>query len=132
MAIIRETSKIAHEWNSHLEILNCSKAIENSGQHLLLRTDILQKTVVGSGSFRGLYRPTFSTQRHSSYNRKVRHVKPIMAAPKPSRCWRIFVVMPRLTGLALRFWNILLFAKKRQCLDSCKKLLFCDLNNLSL
>ena len=73
--------KIAHEWNSHLKILNCSQAIENSRQHLLLRTDILQKTVVGSGSFRGLYRPKFSTQRHSLYNRKVRHVKHIMGAP---------------------------------------------------
>ena len=40
--------------------------------------------------------------------------------------------MARLAGLALRFWNILLLARKRQCLDTRKKLLFCDLNNLCL
>ena len=34
---IREASKIVHEWNVHLAIFSC----------LLLRTDILQKTVVG-------------------------------------------------------------------------------------
>ena len=44
---IREALKILHEWNSHLEILSRPQVIENSRQHLLLRTDILQKTVVG-------------------------------------------------------------------------------------
>ena len=33
------------EWNGHLEIF--SQVKENSRQNLLLRTDILQKTVVG-------------------------------------------------------------------------------------
>ena len=38
---IRQASKIVHEWNGHLEV-----ALENSRQYLLLRTVILQKTVV--------------------------------------------------------------------------------------
>ena len=43
--MIRWASKIVHEWNGHLEIF--SQVKENSRQNLLLRTDILQKTVVG-------------------------------------------------------------------------------------
>ena len=39
--------EIVHEWNGHLEILSRPQVIENSGQYLLPRTDILQKTVVG-------------------------------------------------------------------------------------
>ena len=39
--------KIVLEWNDHLEIFNLPQVIENSRQYLLLRTDILQKTVVG-------------------------------------------------------------------------------------
>ena len=38
--LIREASKIVHEWDGHLEILSRSQAIENSGPYLLLRTDI--------------------------------------------------------------------------------------------
>ena len=38
---------IVHEWNGHLEIFSRPQVIENSRQYLLLRTDILQKTVVG-------------------------------------------------------------------------------------
>ena len=48
---IRYASKIVHEWlmngNGHLEIFSLSQAIENFREFLLLRTDILQKTVVG-------------------------------------------------------------------------------------
>ena len=40
-------SKIVPEWNTCLEIFNRIQVIENSRQYLLLRTDILQKTVVG-------------------------------------------------------------------------------------
>ena len=37
-----------HEWNGHLEILSFPQGIENCRQFvLLLRTDILQETVVG-------------------------------------------------------------------------------------
>ena len=47
----RQASKITHEWvhvwNSHLEIFSRLQVIENSGQSLLLRRDISQKTVVG-------------------------------------------------------------------------------------
>ena len=39
--------QIVHEWNGHLEIFSCPQVTENSGQYLLLQTDILQKTVVG-------------------------------------------------------------------------------------
>ena len=35
------------EWNGHLELFSPLQVIENSRQYLLLRTDILQKTVVG-------------------------------------------------------------------------------------
>ena len=35
------------EWDRHLEIFSLPQVIENSRQYLLLRTDILQKTVVG-------------------------------------------------------------------------------------
>ena len=35
------------EWNGHLEMFSRPQAKENSRQSLLLRTDILQKTVVG-------------------------------------------------------------------------------------
>ena len=45
LAWLRWASKIVHEWNCHLEIF--SQVKENSRQNLLLRTDILQKTVVG-------------------------------------------------------------------------------------
>ena len=41
------TSKIADEWDGHLEIFRLPQGIENSRQFLPLRTDILQKTVVG-------------------------------------------------------------------------------------
>ena len=44
--MIRWAAKIAHGWNGHLEIFSLVKA-ESSGQNLLLRTVILQKTVVG-------------------------------------------------------------------------------------
>ena len=44
---IREASKIVREWNGHLEVLSRPQVIENSRQSLLLRTDILRKTVVG-------------------------------------------------------------------------------------
>ena len=44
---IREVSKIVPESNGQLEILSRPQVIENSRQHLLLRTDISQKTVVG-------------------------------------------------------------------------------------
>ena len=37
---------IVPEWNTHLEIFSRIQSIENSRQYLLLRTDILQKTVV--------------------------------------------------------------------------------------
>ena len=40
--------RIFHEWNGHLEIFSRRQIIENSRQYLLLRTDISQKTVVGS------------------------------------------------------------------------------------
>ena len=43
----RQASKIVPEWNAHLEIFCRIQAIENSRQYLFLRTDILQKTVVG-------------------------------------------------------------------------------------
>ena len=42
-----EKLKIVHEWNGHIEIFSRPQIIENSRQYLLLRTDILQKTVVG-------------------------------------------------------------------------------------
>ena len=35
--------KIVHERNSHLEIFSCPQAEENSRQHLLLQTYVLQK-----------------------------------------------------------------------------------------
>ena len=44
---IRWAAKIVHEWNGHLELFSPLQVIENSRQYLLLRTDILQKTVVG-------------------------------------------------------------------------------------
>ena len=45
--------KIVHEWNGHLEIFSyCPQIKENSRQYLLLRTDILQKTVVGCPALR--------------------------------------------------------------------------------
>ena len=45
--IIRQASKIVREWNGHLEIFCLPQVKENSRQYVLLRTDILQKTVVG-------------------------------------------------------------------------------------
>ena len=35
------------EWNGHLEIFSLHQVIENSKQFLVLRADILLKTVVG-------------------------------------------------------------------------------------
>ena len=51
---MRWTSKIVHEWNVHLEICIRPQAKENSRQYLLFRTDILQKTVVGTPWFHDL------------------------------------------------------------------------------
>ena len=42
-----KASKIVHERNGHLEIFSRPQVIENSRQYLLLRTDILLKTIVG-------------------------------------------------------------------------------------
>ena len=39
--------KIVHEWNGHLEVFSRPQVLANPRQYLLLRTDILQKTVVG-------------------------------------------------------------------------------------
>ena len=39
-------TKIVHEGNGHLKICSLSEAIDTCRQFLLLRTDILQKTVV--------------------------------------------------------------------------------------
>ena len=44
-------SKIEHEWNGHLEIFSLPQAIENSREFWLLRTDIIQKTVVACPLF---------------------------------------------------------------------------------
>ena len=46
---IRYAAKIVvHiKWDGHLEIFSLPQAIENLWQFLLLRTDILQKTVAG-------------------------------------------------------------------------------------
>ena len=38
---------MSHEWNCHIEIFSRPQVIENSKQYLLLRTDILQETVLG-------------------------------------------------------------------------------------
>ena len=43
---IKLASKFVLEWNGHLEIFSLPQVIEISRQCLLLRTDILQKTVV--------------------------------------------------------------------------------------
>ena len=45
--IYKISSKIVRECNGHLKILSLPQGIENSRQFLLLRTDILQKPVVG-------------------------------------------------------------------------------------
>ena len=44
---MKKVSKIVHEWNGYREIFSRPQVIENARQYLLLRTDILQKTVVG-------------------------------------------------------------------------------------
>jgi len=44
---IRRASKIIDEGNGHLETFSRPQVIENSRRYLHLRTDILQKTVVG-------------------------------------------------------------------------------------
>ena len=44
---IKLASKFVREWKGHLEIFSLLQVIENSRQYLLLRADILQKTVVG-------------------------------------------------------------------------------------
>ena len=44
---IGKASKIVHEWNRHLKTFSRAQVTESSRQYLLLRTDILQKTVVG-------------------------------------------------------------------------------------
>ena len=46
--MIRQASKIAHEWNGHLEIFSRPKQIENSRPCLLFRRDILRKQSLGA------------------------------------------------------------------------------------
>ena len=51
--------------NGHLEIFFRSQVIENSGQYLLLRTDVLQKTVLGvSESLESLNSVLLSLKSH--------------------------------------------------------------------
>ena len=40
--------KAVHEWNDHLENFSCAQVIENSRQHLLLRTDFYRKQSSGA------------------------------------------------------------------------------------
>ena len=44
---IRSALKISHEWNGHLESFSPPQGIKSSMQNSRLRTDILEKTVVG-------------------------------------------------------------------------------------
>ena len=55
---IRWASKIIHEWNGHLDVFSRPQVIENSRQYLLLRSDILKKTVVGFPLF-SLFKTNF-------------------------------------------------------------------------
>ena len=43
---MRKAWKLVHEWNVHLEMFSRPQAKENFRQYLLLRTDIIQKTVL--------------------------------------------------------------------------------------
>ena len=45
--LLDKRQKVLHERNDHLEIFSRSQVIQNSRQYLLLRTNILQKTLVG-------------------------------------------------------------------------------------
>ena len=45
--LLDTATKTVHEWNGHPEIFSLPQVIENCRQFLLLRTDIVQKTVVG-------------------------------------------------------------------------------------
>ena len=49
--LLRKLRKLYMNGTVHLEIFSLTQAIENSRQFLLLRTDILQKTVVGCPCF---------------------------------------------------------------------------------
>ena len=44
--LLDTATKTVHEWNGHPEIFSLPQVIENCRQFLLLRTDIVQKTVV--------------------------------------------------------------------------------------
>ena len=55
---IRWAPKIVHEWNGHLDVFSRPQVIENSRQYLLLRSDILKKTVVGFPLF-SLFKTNF-------------------------------------------------------------------------
>ena len=44
--LLEKLRKNEHEWNRQLEIFSRPEVIESSRQYLLLRTDILSKTVV--------------------------------------------------------------------------------------
>ena len=59
--------KIVHDWNGHLGIVSRPRVIENSRQFLLLRTDILQKTVVGCPWFR-LENGSVQRDSHDEYD----------------------------------------------------------------
>ena len=45
--MICKLGKLVHEWIFHLEIFSRPQAKENSRLSLLLRTEMLQKTLVG-------------------------------------------------------------------------------------
>ena len=48
IGFIEKASKIVHEWNGNVEIFSRPQVIENSGQYLLFRTDILRKQSLGA------------------------------------------------------------------------------------
>ena len=68
-----------HEWNSHLEIFIHLHTIENSRQHLLLRTDILQKTVLGCPWLLNQWQMHKGTGPSYLLQRLLEHASPLLA-----------------------------------------------------
>ena len=65
------------EWNGHLEIFSRPQVTENSRQHLPLRTDILQKRVMGSWQKTVVGCPWNGTENFGRFGKNEEKVVPL-------------------------------------------------------
>ena len=95
-------SNIAQRWKGHREIFSPPQVIENSTQYLLLRTDILQKTVVGCPwwrSAKGLAKVNTSAMTRFRFNKETKVASGLQYYWKSMKRWHMKMVVPSINVL---------------------------------